>query len=83
MDKHLRQLLRAKILSLLLVDILCQNSLVLKHIALHLQVQAMIPLQDGKKTCSFTCSCFTHDAFTFSCRNLQMTVDLLRLSVLA
>ena len=40
---HLRQLFGAQILCLLLVDIFCQNSLVLEHISFDLQVQPMIP----------------------------------------
>ena len=40
---HLRQLLSPEILSLLLVYVLHQDTLVLEHISLHLKVEPMVP----------------------------------------
>ena len=49
---NLRQLFGAKVFCLLLVYVLGENSLVLEHIPLHLQIQAVIPSNRKTRDCS-------------------------------
>lgn len=46
-EANLRKLLCSEVLRLLLVDVLHQNTLVLEHIALNLQIQSVVPGREG------------------------------------